>query len=354
MKLHKDINAFRVLINDIHEKTGYRLDVLEKDYYVVLMLEELAKFQDEGLPAYFKGGTALYKALHTTNRFSEDIDLSVDARNCSRTQNDRRLEKATKKYTSLERERGEEITNRSEVVAIYSYKPVTDYDKEDALQRFGKLKIEATSFTISEPVTHMVVAAMIYELATHEQRRILEDLYDVRPFSVQTITMERIFIDKLFAAESYVRKSEIKSRAFEAAKHIYDLAVMRKLSQIRELVMNEEQKRHLLNIRMTEELDRRDGIPEVTPSEFTFFENARYDKNVISAYDIMQRQYVLQESDKISYDDALEALSDIKQLLLKNNAWNKAVIPDSEETELIRQGRTEDKFVETEKIDNKL
>ena len=33
MKLHEDINAFRVLINDIHERTGYRLDVLEKDYY---------------------------------------------------------------------------------------------------------------------------------------------------------------------------------------------------------------------------------------------------------------------------------------------------------------------------------
>lgn len=31
----------------------------------------------EGLPAYFKGGTALYKALKTTNRFSEDIDFSV-------------------------------------------------------------------------------------------------------------------------------------------------------------------------------------------------------------------------------------------------------------------------------------
>ena len=80
MKLHEDINAFRVLLNDIYERTGYRLDVLEKDYYVVLLIEELAKKQQEGLPAYFKGGTALYKALHTTNRFSEDIDLSVDTR----------------------------------------------------------------------------------------------------------------------------------------------------------------------------------------------------------------------------------------------------------------------------------
>lgn len=349
MKLHEDVNAFRVLINDIHERTGYRLDVLEKDYYVVLMLEELAKLQDEGLPAYFKGGTALYKALHTTNRFSEDIDLSVDTRDCSRTQNDKRLEKATKKYTSLERESGEGFTNRSEVVSVYSYKPVMDYDMDDILQRFGKLKIEATSFTISEPVTYMVVAAMIYELATREQRAILENRYDVRPFSVQTITMERIFVDKLFAAEAYVRKSAEKKRAFEAAKHIYDLAVMSKLPLIQKLMMDEEQLKHLLDIRMTEELDRHDGIPGVMPSEFTFFEDAGNNQHVINAYEIMQRQYVLRECDRIPYENAIDALKDIRQSLEKNHAWNQAVVPNQEEMESIRYGKAEERILQNGK-----
>lgn len=146
-----------------------------------------------------------------------------------------------------------------------------DYDVGDVLQRFGKLKIEATSFTISEPVTNMVVEAMIYDLATKEQRAILENMYDVKPFSVQTITMERIFVDKLFATESYIRKSAEKNRAFEAAKHIYDLAVMSRLPQIQKLVMDEWQLKHLLNIRMVEELDRHDGIPGVMPLEFVFF-----------------------------------------------------------------------------------
>ena len=103
MRLHEDKEAFQVLLTAIHESTGYRMDVLEKDYYVVLILEELAKMQQDGLPAYFKGGTALYKALKTTRRFSEDIDLSVDTRECSRTQNDKRLERSAKKYASLQR-----------------------------------------------------------------------------------------------------------------------------------------------------------------------------------------------------------------------------------------------------------
>ena len=80
MKLHEDKDAFGLLLENIHEKTGYRTDVLEKDYYVLLILQELSDFQADGLPAYFKGGTALYKALKTTNRFSEDIDLILDWR----------------------------------------------------------------------------------------------------------------------------------------------------------------------------------------------------------------------------------------------------------------------------------
>ena len=105
MKLHLDKDAFSVLLEDIHTRTGYRTDVLEKDYYVVLILEELVSMQKNGLPAYFKGGTALYKALKTTNRFSEDIDLSVDTRGCSRTQSDKRLERAAKQYVLREQDR---------------------------------------------------------------------------------------------------------------------------------------------------------------------------------------------------------------------------------------------------------
>ena len=152
MKLHMDKTSFKVLLDDIYEKSGVREDVLEKDYYVTLLLKELSIKQQNGLPAYFKGGTALYKALKTINRFSEDIDLSVDTRGCSRSQSDKRLENATKKYSVLERNREDGKTNKSVIISVYDYEPVTVYDENDALQRFGRLKIEATSFTISEPV----------------------------------------------------------------------------------------------------------------------------------------------------------------------------------------------------------
>lgn len=187
--------------------------------------------------------------MKTTNRFSEDIDLSVDTKECSRTQSDKRLEQATKKYVGLKRDPQAGRTNRSEIISVYEYTPIAAYDAEDALQRFGKLKIEATSFTISEPVESMEIAPMLYDLATNDQKRILEDQYDVASFHIKTITLERAFIDKLFAAEAYTRKSSEVHRAFEAAKHLYDLAVMAQLPRIQKLYKASGQMKHLLDIR---------------------------------------------------------------------------------------------------------
>ena len=328
MKLHLDRSAFRVLLNSIHERTGYREDVLEKDYYVTLILKELADKQAKGLPAYFKGGTALYKALKTTNRFSEDIDLSVDVRDAvSRTQSDKWLEQATKKYSGLVRDKNAGRTNRSEIISVYDYEPVAAYDADDALQRFGKLKIEATSFTISEPVESMEIAPMLYELASQEEKHILESLYQVSPFQVKTISLERAFIDKLFAAEAYTRKSSEVHRAFEAAKHIYDLSVMSRLSRIRQLYSNTEQMTNLLNIRMEEESGRLDGIPGVKPQQFSFFADVEENQAVRKAYETMQNQYVLLPSDRIPFEKAVAAMKDIHTHLQQSPAWSKYQLP---------------------------
>lgn len=321
MKLHLDIDAFKLLLEEVHERTGYRTDVLEKDYYVVLMLKELALKQKNGLPAYFKGGTALYKALKTTNRFSEDIDLSVETRGCSRTQNDKLLENATKKYVSLARDPSMGRTNRSEVEAVYRYNPTSDFDADDALQRFGVLKIEATSFTISEPTYSLEITPIIYDVATTDQKRILETQYDVKPFEIMTITLERIFIDKLFAAESYVRKSDNPHKAFEAGKHIYDLAVMVNHPSIKSLLSDQIKMKNLLDIRTTEEKGRLDGIPGIKPTEFVFFSNcAKYD-TVRTAYSKMQKQYVLKEQDRIEFEVVCECLKKLESRLKKNSAW---------------------------------
>ena len=157
--------------------SGVRRDVLEKDY-VTLLLKELADKPNQGY-AYFKGGTALYKALRSISRFSEDIDLAVYVEDCpTPSQAKKRLENASLKFNCLPK--GETDENcRGSITCLYEYDSLYQLDENDALQRFGRVKVEATSFTVSEPTQGIEIAPHLYELCNDGRRKILRENYGV-------------------------------------------------------------------------------------------------------------------------------------------------------------------------------
>lgn len=176
MILHHDKKLLKRLIVDIHQSTGIRGDVIEKDYYLTLLLWELSQRQ-HSLPAYFKGGTALYKAIGRMKRFSEDVDLTVEIQDCpSRSQGKKRLETAANAYVGLCRTTKKDLENnhRGSITSVYEYDPVVDVDRKDKLQRFGYVKVEATSFTVSEPTEPLTISPLPYSEATESQRSTLE------------------------------------------------------------------------------------------------------------------------------------------------------------------------------------
>jgi hypothetical protein len=68
---------FEALIRVAAQRTGYPLLLVEKDYWIVLILNELvANFGDLII---FKGGTSLSKAWKLIERFSEDVDILLDS-----------------------------------------------------------------------------------------------------------------------------------------------------------------------------------------------------------------------------------------------------------------------------------
>ena len=73
MYLHKDRETFKDIIEQTAEQSGRTPVVVEKDYYVTLILKLLAEQLDL---CVFKGGTSLSKGFRVINRFSEDIDIT--------------------------------------------------------------------------------------------------------------------------------------------------------------------------------------------------------------------------------------------------------------------------------------
>ncbi len=316
MKLHNDKDAFILLLTQISERTGIRVDILEKDYYVTLMLEELSQKQ-QTVPAYFKGGTALYKALGTIRRFSEDIDLTVEIRDCSNTQAKKRLENVSKRYSVLERttDKNLETDKKGNITAIYDYTPVVAADTNDPLQRFRCVKVEATSFTVSEPYETDTISAAIYMNANENEKAILERNYDVKPFEVKTITLERIFADKVLAAEYYFEKEEY----FDTAKHIYDIAVMIEQPRIKALLANKEQLGKMIAFKRDEEQRRFGSDLSVKPfSEYKIFDSIQ-NEELRKTFETMQNIYVFDPADRINFDAVISVIQGLQEVFFEQD-----------------------------------
>ena len=307
MNLHSDRAAFELIIDEVANSSGVRRDVLEKDYYVTLMLKELADRPNQGY-AYFKGGTALYKALRSIRRFSEDIDLTVYVEDCpTLSQAKKRLENASLKFNCLPKGETEE-NRRGSITCLYVYDSLYQLDENDALQRFGKVKVEATS----EPTQGIEIAPHLYELCDEDRRKILRESYGVQPFIVQTISLERIFIDKVFAAEFYYVRNEY----FDVAKHIYDLTVLMSNDKIKTFLADKDEVTRIVALKRKEELNRKGGVDaSLAIRDFSYFDGLKDNKNFAVEFERMQRTYVLIQSDKIALSKAMEAIQNLRQLL---------------------------------------
>jgi hypothetical protein len=67
MYLHEDRELFREVITNSAVQMNLAIAVVEKDYYVTMILKVLSEKSDK---CVFKGGTSLSKGFHVLNRFS--------------------------------------------------------------------------------------------------------------------------------------------------------------------------------------------------------------------------------------------------------------------------------------------
>ena len=74
--LHSNREQFLDAINLAVFKTGLAPEIVEKNYYVTMILKKLAERFDF---IVFKGGTSISKCHRVISRFSEDIDITIDS-----------------------------------------------------------------------------------------------------------------------------------------------------------------------------------------------------------------------------------------------------------------------------------
>ena len=212
--LHENKEEFRNAVLFAANQKRLAPAVVEKDYYVTLILEGLK----ERLPfIVFKGGTSLSKCHKAIRRFSEDIDVTIDTK-LSQGQ----MGKVKDGIKMVAEELGLTIPNIDETRSRRSYnKYLLAYDSviemlNDDLQ---PMVILETSFAeISFPTVILPVHSYIGDMMETDAPEMVEQ-YGLLPFEMKVQGIDRTMIDKVFAICDYYMKGDVRRHS----RHIYDI-----------------------------------------------------------------------------------------------------------------------------------
>lgn len=217
MNLHHDKEAFKELIVAAANELAISASVIEKDYYVTMILKALSERLDD---IVFKGGTSLTKCYQLLDRFSEDIDLSYAAE--SGKPGDARKKKLKNTIVNVMDTYGFSITNLDATRSRRNYNCYradypSVYEKSNVLK--PELVVETYVALLPFPTTKRTVDNYIYRFLKKINRMDLALKYDLMPFEILTQTIERTLVDKVFALCDYYIQGEVTGHS----RHLYDI-----------------------------------------------------------------------------------------------------------------------------------
>lgn len=292
--LHENREEFENAINLASKHFHILPVIVEKDYYVTMILRKLS--EDQGF-VVFKGGTSLSKCHKVIKRFSEDIDITIDSK-LSQGQM-KNLKASIKKIAA---ELGLSIPNIDETRSRRSYnRYVLEYQSvlpkpDDAVQT--AVLMETSFAEVSFPTVVLPVHNYIGDMMIEEAPEELENFY-LNSFDMKVQGLDRTLADKIFAICDYYMQGKVKKHS----RHIYDIY---KLLQI--VPQTEEFKTLVREVR-----DVR-AMTNISPS-------AQPGVNVPQMLDFLVKNEIYKEDyenitsrileENVSYDTAIEAVRKI-------------------------------------------
>lgn len=216
MYLHEDKELFKDIIEQVSNEMGRTLIVVEKDYYVTLILKLLSEQLSN---CVFKGGTSLSKGFRAIDRFSEDIDITFD----EHIGESRRKKLKNIVLKGISEELGMPIVNWESIQSDrdynayhFSYNSVFDPGDERVLQ-FVKLETALGSYSF--PTEIVEIGNYIGDYLEKKQRSEMAVRFQLNKFSMKLQALERTYIDKIFALCDYYLQG--KSKRY--SRHLYDI-----------------------------------------------------------------------------------------------------------------------------------
>jgi len=225
MKLHNYKDAFEGAIVATAQYFGISEVYIEKDYWVTFALKQIFTDASSKDIAVFKGGTSLSKCFGIIDRFSEDIDMVVIK---EEDETDNSLKRKLKKVTSVLETVMTAIPNHPlENKRGKIRKIVYGYDKVGVKGTYGQVRdqivLEVSSLGNSHPSEKVEIHSMITQfIATTNNPDLIKE-YQLEPFKVNVISVERTFCEKIISLVRFSYTENPLEDLANKVRHTYDL-----------------------------------------------------------------------------------------------------------------------------------
>lgn len=184
--------------------------MVEKDTVQSMFLSELSKAE---LPFVFKGGTSLSKAYNMIDRFSEDIDLSM---NRKPTESERKASKEL--IIQIAESLGMTLGNPDKIRSRYDYNKYVFKYMSLFVSMPVEIIIETSYYQTAYPVEKHEVGSFVGRFC--EERGIdLPIPFKAAKVYMNVQSIRRTFVDKVFAICDY----RIQNMQDRDSRHLYDI-----------------------------------------------------------------------------------------------------------------------------------
>lgn len=290
MYLHRDRETFKDMVEQAADGNGRTPAVVEKDYYVTLILKLLSEQLAE---CVFKGGTSLSKGFHVIDRFSEDIDITFK----EHIGESRRKKLKNVVLKGISEELGMPVANWEETQSdrdynayLFSYESVFGL-QDDRLPQYVKLETALGSYSF--PTQTVEIRNYIGDYLEGRGRTELAEQFSLGRFSMNLQSLERTYIDKVFALCDYYLQG--KSKRY--SRHLYDIYKLTPLIEFNDgfAVLVREVREHRSKMRICPSADETVDVPAVI---LEFCDNSFYREDYQSITDYFAE-------DTVPYDDVI-------------------------------------------------
>lgn len=213
---------WKEIIETVAREIGRTELMVEKDTVQSMFLSELSKAE---LPFVFKGGTSLSKAYNMIDRFSEDIDLSM---NRKPTESERKASKEL--IIQIAESLGMTLGNPDKIRSRYDYNKYVFKYMSLFVSMPVEIIIETSYYQTAYPVEKHEVGSFVGRFC--EERGIdLPIPFKAAKVYMNVQSIRRTFVDKVFAICDY----RIQNMQDRDSRHLYDICKL-----VAQLKMDEE------------------------------------------------------------------------------------------------------------------